>query len=158
MHNQSKLSCRAVVYCENKFGTTDGKTANGLVRFSGKYTIVGIIDSTKAGYDAGFLLDGSSNGIPIYKDFEEMMSETQSAPPDVFIYGIAPPGGMFSEQDRQLLLQAMEHGMDIVNGLHEFLTDKEEFMRKAHECDVNVFDVRRPLADLRSVACIHRAS
>ena len=43
----------AVVYSEAFFGTPDGKTANGLVRFSEKYEILAVIDSTKAGLDAG---------------------------------------------------------------------------------------------------------
>ena len=55
----------AVVYCEGNFGLIDGKTANGLVRHSQKYTILGVIDSTQAGRDAGEVLDGEPNGIPI---------------------------------------------------------------------------------------------
>lgn len=48
----------AIVYCENNFGTMDGKTANGLVRSSRKFEIVGVIDSKKAGLDAGECLVG----------------------------------------------------------------------------------------------------
>ena len=43
----------AVVYCEGNFGRQDGKTANGLVRHSEKYRILSVIDSTRAGRDAG---------------------------------------------------------------------------------------------------------
>jgi len=49
---------KALVYSENEFGKIDGKVANGLVRYSELYKIVGIIDSTKAGLDAGEYLDG----------------------------------------------------------------------------------------------------
>lgn len=48
---------RALVYCEHQFGSMDGKTANGLVRESGIYEIMGVIDSSKAGLDAGEVLD-----------------------------------------------------------------------------------------------------
>ena len=58
----------AVVYCEAFFGTPDGKTANGLVRHSEKYEILSVIDSTKAGLDAGEFLDDVPNGIPICAD------------------------------------------------------------------------------------------
>ena len=58
----------AVVYSEAFFGTPDGKTANGLVRFSEKYEILAVIDSTKAGRDAGEYLDERPNGIPICAD------------------------------------------------------------------------------------------
>jgi uncharacterized NAD-dependent epimerase/dehydratase family protein len=43
----------ALVYCENQFGLVDGKTASGLVRHSETYTVVGVIDSSLAGKDAG---------------------------------------------------------------------------------------------------------
>ena len=58
----------AVVYSEAFFGTPDGKTANGLVRHSEKYEILSVIDSTKAGLDAGAYLDDVPNGIPICAD------------------------------------------------------------------------------------------
>ena len=56
---------KAIVFCENEFGKIDGKVTNGLVRYSGRYEIVGVIDSTKAGLDAGEHLDGIKKGIPI---------------------------------------------------------------------------------------------
>lgn len=146
MHHHAEQSPRAIVYCEQKFGTTDGKTANGLVRFSGRYTIMGVIDSAKAGRDAGEVLDGSPNGIPIYKDFDHMLAANQTNLPGVFIYGIAPPGGKFSEHDRHILFQVIEHGLDIVSGLHEFLTDDAEFVQKAQEYRVSLYDIRKPRA------------
>ena len=47
----------AIVYCEGQFGAIDGKTANGLVRYSDKYRVLSVIDSHKAGLDAGMVLD-----------------------------------------------------------------------------------------------------
>ena len=55
----------ALVYCENQFGLMDGKTAAGLVRHSETYNIVGVIDSSLAGKDAGEALDNKKNNIPI---------------------------------------------------------------------------------------------
>lgn len=43
----------ALVYWENQFSLADVKTAAGLVRHSELYTIVGVIDSSRAGKDAG---------------------------------------------------------------------------------------------------------
>jgi hypothetical protein len=48
-----KRTATAIVYCEANFGAIDGKTANGLVRRSEKYEILSVIDSEKAGLDAG---------------------------------------------------------------------------------------------------------
>ena len=50
---KENATATAVVYCEANFGAIDGKTANGLVRFSEKYEILSIIDSEQAGLDSG---------------------------------------------------------------------------------------------------------
>jgi uncharacterized NAD-dependent epimerase/dehydratase family protein len=121
----------------------DGKTANGLVRYSGKYRIVAVIDSSKAGQDAGQVLTGKANGIPICRDTAQALA-LQDRAPKYFIFGMAPLGGIFSEEQRQIMFEAMENGMHLVNGLHEFLTDSDAFVQKAQSCGVEIFDIRRP--------------
>ena len=79
----------AVVYCEANFGAIDGKTANGLVRHSEKYAILSVIDSENAGLDAGEVLDGEPNGIPICRDLVEALALAGDLP-EYFIFGIAP--------------------------------------------------------------------
>jgi len=133
----------AIVYCENNFGKMDGKTANGLVRFSQKYRIVSVIDSDKVGQDAGEVLDGKKNNIPICRDLSQAL-EQQTVPSKYFIYGMAPLNGFFSTKDKRVIFNAMEKGMSIINGLHEFLTDDENYVQKAKECDVQIFDIRMP--------------
>jgi hypothetical protein len=54
----------ALVYCENQFGLVDGKTASGLVRHSETYTVVGVIDSSLAGKDAGEELGEKKKASP----------------------------------------------------------------------------------------------
>jgi uncharacterized NAD-dependent epimerase/dehydratase family protein len=140
----------AVVYCEGLFGESDGKTANGLVRHSERYEIVAVIDSTKAGCDAGAVLGQEPNDIPVCRDLADAVAHA-AAIPDAFVYGIAPSSGMLSSEERTLVLEAMAQGMDIVNGLHEFLNDDDELAAAAVANDVTIFDVRRPRAkkDLR---------
>lgn len=121
----------------------DGKTANGLVRSSQTYRIVGIIDSERAGLDSGEILENKKNGIPIYGDLSEAVG-AQPISPKYFIYGMAPLSGFLEEQEKNVVFQAMENGMDIVIGLHEFLTDDERFVNKAKECNVTIFDIRKP--------------
>ena len=52
----------------------DGKTANGLVRHSERYEILSVIDSAQAGLDAGVVLDGVANGIPICRDLADALA------------------------------------------------------------------------------------
>lgn len=132
----------AVVYCEGLFGKMDGKTANGLVRHSDKYEIAGIIDSTKANLDAGKVLDNKANGIIIYKDLHEALKGKGNSV-KTFIYGMAPLSGAFSTKDRAVMFYAMEQNLDIVNGLHDFLTDDDAYIKKAAECNVQLHDIRK---------------
>lgn len=140
---KSSQSESAIIYCEKSFGSMDGKTANGLVRFSQKFNIVAVIDSDEAGQDAGEVLDGKTKGIPIYADLSEALRRLDN-PPQYFIIGMAPLDGMLSKADRAVMFQAMEQGMHLVNGLHEFLSYDESFVRKARTCDVKIFDIREP--------------
>ncbi len=132
----------AIVYSEGFFTQMDGKTANGLVRHSENYEIIGVIDSRYAGKDAGEVLDNKPNGIPIYRDLDEAL-EQSPVKPKVFIYGIAPLSGDFSDGDIALMEKAMAEGMDIVSGMHRFLSDDEAFMQKAKKYGVKVTDIRK---------------
>jgi uncharacterized NAD-dependent epimerase/dehydratase family protein len=141
----------AVVYCEANFGRIDGKTANGLVRHSEKYEIVAVIDSGEAGADAGMVLDGRANGIPLRHDLDDAMRHAGTLP-DVLIFGLAPTSGMLSVVERGVLLDAMSRGLGVVCGLHEFLGEDPEFVAASLEHDVPIVDIRRPRAkkDLRT--------
>ncbi|MGY8657403.1 MAG: DUF1611 domain-containing protein [Verrucomicrobiales bacterium] len=133
----------AIVYCEGHFGGIDGKTANGLVRHSEKYEILSIINSEQAGQDAGEILTKEPNGIPICQDLDEALTDAGCVP-DWFIFGIASASRILSAPERKLLLRAIAHGMNIVNGLHEFLNDDPEFSAACLDSGVVIRDVRRP--------------
>ena len=132
----------AVVYSEGFFTQMDGKTANGLVRHSERYEIIGVIDSQFAGQDAGEVLDGIANGIMIFKNLDDALNSL-SKKPQTFIYGIAPLTGDFSDGDIDLMERAMSKGLSIVSGMHRFLSDDKAFMKKAKQYGVSVTDVRK---------------
>ncbi|MFC1610039.1 DUF1611 domain-containing protein [Myxococcota bacterium] len=136
-------STTALVYSENEFGKVDGKVANGLVRHSDKYDIVGVIDSATAGQDAGEFLDGVGNGIPIFDSTADAIGKLSHVP-EYFVYGIAPLAPFLDQDQRQTIFDAMKLGMNIVNGLPEFLTDDAAFMQKAREYGVQIADIRKP--------------
>ncbi|MFB7842547.1 DUF1611 domain-containing protein [Microbacterium sp. NPDC056052] len=133
----------AIVYCEEQFGEQDGKTANGLVRHSEKYEILSILDSAHAGADAGVVLDGRANGIPILATLAEAIAHADRTP-DYLICGVAPADGLLSPAQRLVLLDGIARGMHIINGLHEFLSDDAEFAAAALLADVTITDIRRP--------------
>ncbi|WP_299961065.1 DUF1611 domain-containing protein [uncultured Roseobacter sp.] len=133
----------AVVYCERNFGQIDGKTANGLVRHSQAYRILSIIDSKLEGRDSGQVLDNVSNAIPIVEDLEAAVTREVHIP-DTLIYGMAPSTGKMSPADREVVLDAIALGMNIVSGLHEYLGDDPEIRGVADAANVTIRDIRKP--------------
>lgn len=140
----------AVVYCEGNFGALDGKTANGLVRHSEKYEILSVIDSEKTGLNTGIVLGDGPNAIPICRDLADAVRQADDVP-DWFIFGMAPASGMLSPRERRVVLDAIDLGMNVVNGLHEFLNDDPEFAAASMANNIVILDVRKPRAkkDLR---------
>jgi len=134
---------QAIVYSENEFGKIDGKVANGLVRYSDKYEIVAVIDSTKAGLDAGEFLDSKENGILVFKSVDEALNKLQYTP-KFFIYGIAPLASFIDKAQREVIILAMKKGMNIINGLAEFFTDDKELVEIAMNYNVEIHDIRKP--------------
>ncbi len=51
---------KPLVYADGAFNTPNGKTAHGLVRFTERYEVVGVLDHKYAGQDAGLVLDGKN--------------------------------------------------------------------------------------------------
>ena len=141
----SEQAATAIIYCEGNFGAIDGKTANGLIRHSEKYKILSVIDSGQAGCDTGELLDKIANGIPVCQDLDEALALADDLP-GYFIYGMAPASGVLSQSDRGLVLSAIKLGMNIVNGMHEFLNDDPEFEAASIANNVEIIDIRKPRA------------
>ena len=133
----------ALIYCEGQFGLNDGKTAEGLIRHSEVYTIVGVLDSMLSGKDSGEELGLEKNGIPIFKNLDEALAILTSVP-QFYIYGKAPIDTHISSQERGLVLEAMNNGLNIVNGLHQIFSDDMEFSEEALRNNVEIIDIRKP--------------
>ena len=132
----------ALVYCEGAFGTLAGKTAHGLVRFTERYRVVGVIDSALGGRDAGAVLDGVPNGIPIFAGLGEAIAATGGA--DHLVIGLAPYGGKLTARHRADVRRALELSLNVDSGLHEFLADDDELAALAADRGVRIRDVRKP--------------
>jgi uncharacterized NAD-dependent epimerase/dehydratase family protein len=130
---------KAVVLSEGCFATTYGKTANGLVRYSKKYEIVAVIDSRYYGMDAGYVLMGRQNGIRIIST----INEAKAMGAETLIIGVATDGGYLPVEYRKYVSEAIENGMDIVNGLHQYISNDSEFLKLAEKYNVKITDVRK---------------
>ena len=84
----------ALIFCEGAFGTPEGKTANGLVRFGRRYEILGVVDSTHVGRDAGEIVPGIQRRIPIFASVHQAV-EGLGHRPDYLVVGLNPENGQF---------------------------------------------------------------
>ncbi|HKF42891.1 MAG TPA: DUF1611 domain-containing protein [Thermoanaerobaculia bacterium] len=132
----------AVVLCNGYFRTVNGKTAHGLVRGSDRYRVVGVIDPPTAGLDAGEVLEGKRRGIPIYASLDDALTALPEKP-DYAIVGIATHGGRMTREVRAALREALEKGISVVNGLHEFASDVAALAGIAGRSGLTITDVRR---------------
>lgn len=136
----------AIVYCEGAYSTTYGKTAHGLVRRTKRYNILSVIDSKRAGCDAGQILDGNPKNILIYPDLKTAMNAASknNNPANFFVIGLAPDGGRFSPEHRLDIIKAIKAGLNIDSGLHDFLSEDQELISLASKHEVHLRDVRKP--------------
>ncbi len=138
---------RVAILAEGAFEWHYGKTATGVIRY-GKDPVVAVIDSTRAGQDVAHALDADiGKGIPVVRDINEALAYR----PDTLLIGIAPIGGGLPEAWRWQLLAAIDAGLDIISGLHVFISDDPELRTAAERRGVTIWDVRRP-PDERRVA------
>ena len=134
----------ALILTNGMFDTPNAKTAHGLIRASDRFNIVGVIDFMCAGRDAGEVLDGKVRQIPIFSTVETALTALQSSsPPQYLIVGVAVAGGKLPVEMLDILKTGIQNGLNIVNGLHEFLTDKPDFVVLAAQYNVTLTDVRR---------------
>jgi len=132
----------ALILCEGKLATTTGKTARGLVRYSKKYSIIGVIDSSQAGKDAGEVVDGTRRDIPVYYSLTDALGPGMRLP-QYLIIGVATVGGRLPEEFRPVIREALSRGISVVAGLHEFLGDDREFAEIARSSGATIQDIRR---------------
>ena len=88
-------------------------------------------------------MDQKKNGIPIYRNLEDALAYSLQKP-KYFVIGLAPADAFLKEDERKVIIKAMEAGMHIINPLQEFLTEDEEMMQFAKRFGVQIKDIRKP--------------
>jgi uncharacterized NAD-dependent epimerase/dehydratase family protein len=133
---------RFLIVADGDFSPMTSKTANSIIRYLPDRT-VGVLDRQQAGRTVQDVL-GFGGGLPIVGS----MREGLALGPSAVLIGIAPQGGRMPDEWRAWLAEALDHGCDLWNGLHTFLSDDPLLAKKAREGGRTLFDLRRPPADL----------
>jgi uncharacterized NAD-dependent epimerase/dehydratase family protein len=112
-----------------------GKTARGIIHY-GLTPTAALLDSTRAGE--------SQDGLPIVASVEEALP----LGPTTAVVGVATAGGRFPPKWRELLKSSIANGLDVENGLHQFIAEDPELAELAAQHGVELRDLRRPPAHL----------
>jgi uncharacterized NAD-dependent epimerase/dehydratase family protein len=112
-----------------------GKTMFGVIRY-GPHPVVAVVDSERAG--------AAVEGIPVVASVEDGLAYR----PDTALVGVAVAGGRLPPEWRAALRTALEAGLDVESGMHEFLGDDPELAALAQAHGAELRDYRRPPADL----------
>ena len=137
------LNNNALVRTNGLLTSSDAKTAHGLIRGTERFNIIGSVDcAATAGKDAGELLDGKHRNIPVFENFENAI--TQLNPIHYLVIGVATVGGKLPGNMLDIIIKAIDAGISIVNGLHEYLNEKPDIVALAKSKGVELIDVRKP--------------
>lgn len=128
---------KLLILAEGRFSPLKSKTANGAIVYL-RDEVAAVIDSTKVGLTAQDVL-GYGGDIPVVKDLTAGLAYN----PTHLLIGIAPTGGRLPESWRQMIRQALEHGLHILSGLHTILSDDPEFASLARAHGAEITDYRK---------------
>jgi uncharacterized NAD-dependent epimerase/dehydratase family protein len=134
----------AIVFADRLYNCADGKTAHGLVRFSKRFKIACVVDKTLKQGDAGEILDGKKRGIPLYTNLDDALKKTEA---DTFIIGAVSEGGVLPKGYDKAVKWALSNGLNVVSGLHEFISDNPFFVKIAEKNKCSITDIRKIFRD-----------
>ncbi len=132
---QPSTQRRLIILTEGHSEPITAKTAASVLRYKPS-EVVALLDTTQVGSTANQLL-GVGGETPVVGAL--------AAAPDAnaLMLGIAPPGGRIPGAWRSVILEAIDRGMNVISGLHDFLSADAEFSRVAAEKGVQLIDVRK---------------
>lgn len=128
---------RMVILAEGDFSPLRSKTANGAIVYL-RDEVIGVIDRTNAGKTAQDVL-GYGGNIPVFKTLEESFP----LKPNTLLIGIAPQGGRLPQSWYPILRSTIKHRLNIISGLHTFISDNDELAKLAKKHRVKISDLRK---------------
>ena len=138
-----QLTGTACIITGGLLETIHAKTAHGLIRESKRFKIVGVIDHEAANRDAGEVLDGYHRNIPVLSSIRRLI-EINGQKPDYAIIGMATKGGVLPESLYPVIKEVLSHGIHIINGLHQPISEIAGIMNLANGNGAVIHDIRKP--------------
>ena len=129
---------RFVVLAINSFNHIENKTGNMLIRYM-QDEVVAIIDPEKKGLTSNDVIQIGGD-IPVVGSF----NDAKKYNPDHLVIGNAPQGGIVSNQMLIEIKEAIRNGINIVSGMHEFLSKDIHLQKLAEQFGSKIIDLRMP--------------
>lgn len=130
-------SARLALYAPGEFGKGSSKTAEGVLRY-GRNPITCVIDESQAGKTIEDITRIKSDA-PIVATVEDALALGA----DALLLGTAWNGGAMPPAWRKDIVKAIAGGLDVVNGLHDFLEHDPDIVAAAQKHGRRLFDVRK---------------
>ncbi len=137
------LPQKVVVLAEEKFNKHSGKTARALIKYSDLFNVVGVLDSCCSDKKAGDIITDldSSKDTEIYSSLNDCLEEKS---PESLVIGVSPAGGELPKKWINQIKTAINEELNIISGLHVFLSDNKELKKLSIQKDVELIDLRKP--------------
>ncbi|MFY0689826.1 MAG: DUF1611 domain-containing protein [Cyclobacteriaceae bacterium] len=139
--DQPHISGSAVIITGGLLSSIKAKTAHGLIRGSNRFDIVGVIDEEHDGKDAGEVIERKHANVPVCRDIDTFLAKYEK--PKYAIIGMATKGGVLPKPLYPSIKKILGHGIHVVNGLHEPMSEIEEFREVAYEFGDIIYDIRK---------------
>lgn len=136
-------TARLAVYAEGEFHRGKSKTAEGVIRYAPN-PIVAVIDSSQTGKRVCDVIPDIKCDAPLVSSVDEALKFK----PDALLLGTAWAGGAMPDHWRPDIIKAIAGGMDVINGLHDFLSEDKEIAAAAAQFGKKLLDVRKPPDEL----------
>lgn len=134
-HAPSVSARKLIILTEGNSEPVPAKTAVSVLRYQPEQ-VVALLDSTQAGKTTDQVL-AVGGSTPFVSSIDEVPEA------NALMIGIAPLGGRMPDSWREVILKAIDRGMTIISGLHQFLSEDEEFSQRAAAQGVTIVDVRK---------------
>jgi uncharacterized NAD-dependent epimerase/dehydratase family protein len=132
-----------LVLTDGYLTSRNAKTAHGVIRYA-RDPVVAVLDRDHAGGSLRDVMPELRRDAPIVGSLDEALAHG----PTSLLLGVATPGGWVPEHWRGWIEDAISAGLEVANGLHRFLRDDKDLVRRARAHRARLWDVRDPPADV----------
>ena len=139
----NNISGTALLYSGGLLDDIHAKTAHGLLRYSDRFDILGVIDPKFHTSMTGDLVEHCKKDLVIYENLSSAIGEIREKP-KYLVMGVAFGGGMLPDEHRLIIKEALKEGIHVVCGLHQILSEDPELISLTEANNAKIFDIRKP--------------